>query len=244
MKKKFLVAITTYGSPAYVDLGLECYSRYPECDCIVLDDCSTDERLMAVCQNRNVPLVSNYKRHKHPMGDIQMMATAIQYAYENGYEYVVKNSRRWICLENPFPSLDSAIQISGAYTYTNTNSCWGWGFTTNFIIFKSSAWYERLPEMRHCVETRDTMELTEMYIHGLAKQTQPTTERYYTFMLSQHYPQDEQGYCHLKWMGDSWDNLPDYIMWHTKSNGWDYWDKSQQLKLDWKAEDFANIVTR
>ena len=200
MKKKFLVAITTYGSHAYVDLGLECYSRYPECDCIVLDDCSKDERLMAVCRNRSVPLISHFEKHGHLAGDMYSIARAIQYAYENGYEYVVKSSRRWICLENPFPELAFAIRISDAYTFSNITTTYGFGFRTEFMALHSASWYNKIDRMLKNMPNAHNL-LVEDYIHKLSVENQPQSELYKNFMQAQHYKENLRDYFHFPWMG-------------------------------------------
>lgn len=236
--KTFLVGITTYSSPAYIDLSLYYMTRYRQCDVIVLDDCSRDKKLMEVCQKYHVPMLSNRIHYTHyGNGDLNMMATIIEYARENGYQYAVKQSRRWICLQNPFAALEDTICASGGYTFTNVTKTEHFGFRTEFIAFDAKAWYKNVPEMRKAVEN-DSHGLVEHYVHLLARKTQPPSALYHEYMESHPCGEGEDGYVKLDWMGTDRSHVPAGILWHNTHQPSVYHRKAREVGLDYRKEDF------
>ena len=111
---RFLYAITTYDAYAYVDLSLTLVKDKMGLNCVVFDDGSYSSKLQEVCDKHNVFLIgkNNSKTPVWCRADLANTINAIRYADFNGYDYVIKCSRRWICLDNPIKSFIIFITIN------------------------------------------------------------------------------------------------------------------------------------
>lgn len=116
---KILYAITTYDGYAYVDLSITMHKKFGN-DVIVIDDGSLSDKLNEICIKQNVPLFNFCVNSCNDFGNGDVVSTtqAIQYAYFHGYDYLVKQSRRFIFKENPTPDLENLIKISDSNTYS------------------------------------------------------------------------------------------------------------------------------
>lgn len=145
---KILYAITTYDAYAYVDLSIHMHKKFGN-DVVVIDDGSCSRKLHDVCVKHNVPLLGivNNPAKKFDEGDVISTVTAIHYAYSHGYTHVVKQSRRWICLENPTPSLEKLIDETGGVTFSYYTTSYGFGFRTEFCAYELKTWINALDKI-------------------------------------------------------------------------------------------------
>ena len=168
-----LACITTYDSYAYVDLSLAYLKQKFNIPCIVLDDGSYSSKLQNVCDKHEVFLIGKTKPKEEiwGMGDLISTINAIRYASFHGYDYILKISRRWICLDNPIPSLNVLINISDGSTYSSWTSTWNFGFRTEFMCLRTKEWMQVVPEMEERVKYVKTnpIGLVEAFIHKYAK---------------------------------------------------------------------------
>lgn len=240
---KILYAITTYDAYAYVDLSITMHKKFGN-DVIVIDDGSCSHNLHDVCVKHKVALLGCgiNQAVTFPEGDVISTTQAIEYAYAHGYTHVVKQSRRWICLENPTPSLIQLINQSEGITFSNITKTWGFGFRTQFCCYDTSAWINIIKEIYTDLNNKKNLGLVERYIHVLAIKHQPTSEKYINYINGQQgFLQHQKGYVHWKWMGDDKAKTPQYILWHNANKTCDYLKISLQEKLPYQIKDF-NII--
>lgn len=85
--------ISTYGSPAYIDLQLAYHKGKWNHDVIVADDGSKDEKLKQVCAKWGVSLLGvDQQRRGHQNGDLEAYRKGLNYFKDK--DWVVKISRR------------------------------------------------------------------------------------------------------------------------------------------------------
>lgn len=235
--KKFLVAITTYEDAPCVELNICLYKKYKACDIIVLDDHSNDKQLQEVCKKYDVPLLINEKRYGHQCGDLYMTAKAIEYAYQNNYEYVLKCSKKFMCMANPFISLEKLIQQSHGYTFTSVCLQCNFQTRTQFVCFKSNAWINFVNKMKQDAQNYN-FSFVQQYLPILCKQCEPKNDDVYidyqktkSHMLNKHI-------VYWSLIGDMKNHTPNYILWRHKNNAKDYHNLSLFFNLPYTEEDF------
>lgn len=241
-EKKILYAITTYDAYAYIDLSITMHKKFGN-DVIVIDDGSCSEKLHNVCIKHNVPLFGlvSVSSHRFDVGDVISTVQAIQYAYLHGYTHVVKQSRRWICLENPTPSLSRLIDETNGATFSNITTAWGFGFRTEFCAYDTSVWINVIKQIYPDLKNKRDLGLVEHYIHVLAQNCQPQTDMYKNYVLKQNYASHQSGYIHWQYMGTDKSRTPSYILWHNANSPNDYLKISKQESLPYQISDFTII---
>lgn len=240
--ERTVIGITTYGAAAYVDLSLTMHRSW-EADVIVCDDGSASPVLHDVCQRHRVPLIGVCRtRERIPgFGDLIATTELIRYAAAHGFEFAIKQSRRWICLEDPRPSLESLADVSGGNTFSNITTSFRFGFRTEFTGYRVADWMPVLPTIYAQVQSGREV-FVEAYIHRLARSIEPQTEQYRQYISSAgEYPADQTGYVHWTWMGDDRRRPPTSVMWHDFQNSADYYLKSRELGLPWSFTDFKEF---
>lgn len=236
---KILYAITTYDAYAYVDLSIHMHKKWGN-DVIVIDDGSCSKKLHDVCIKYNVPLfgIVNNPAKKFDEGDVISTVQAIHYAYANGYTHVVKQSRRWICLENPTPSLNVLIDESGGVTFSNYTKTWGFGFRTQFCGYEVKTWINCLEKIYNSFRRNENLGLVEHYIHLIAESNEPQTEKYKKYKLIHNNEDKCKGFVGWNWMGNDKKNTPSYILWHNNNTPSDYYNKAKNQGLNYTLDDF------
>lgn len=239
---RILLAITTYGAAAYVDLSLAMHKSW-QADVIVCDDGSCSVELADVCQRHNVPLIGVCRTRERVPGFGDLIATTelIRYAAAHGYDLAVKQSRRWICLEDPRPSLAALAKASGGNTFSNITQSFNFGFRTEFTGYRVADWLPVLPEIYQQIKSGREV-FVEAYIHRLARRIEPQTAQYRNFIKNEPpHATDQTGYVHWAWMGNDRRHPPQRIMWHDRHRPEDYYLLARKLNLAWKLEDFKDF---
>lgn len=91
--------ISTYGSPAYIDLQLALHRDKWGHDCLIVDDGSQDTQLAEVCKKWDVPLVGlDDQRLGHQKGDAKGFSKGIQHFRDK--DWIFKISRRFVWLKD------------------------------------------------------------------------------------------------------------------------------------------------
>lgn len=242
MEKKYLVVITTYGAPAYIDLSLS-FLKLFDIDAIVCDDCSNDSRLKEVCERHDVPLFSPEKHfEEYGLGDVWSTWRGMKYAVENNYTHLIKISRRWIFLKSPIESLEFLEEISDAATYTNLSYETGLGFRTECICFRMKEWSTVMDEIKEKVDKNECGCLIEGFMHHYARKIEPTSEKYRKYCRCFQFLYEYSGYAHWAWIGNAKAKTPEYILWHDSDSPLKYYEKAIEIgKTNWKLEDFEKI---
>ena len=91
--------ISTYGSPAYIDLQLALHKGRWGHDCIIVDDGSKDPMLQEVCSKWEVPLTGAFdERLGHQKGDAKAYREGIEHFSDK--DWIFKISRRFLWLKD------------------------------------------------------------------------------------------------------------------------------------------------
>lgn len=239
---KILTAITTFGAAAYVDLALTSLARW-QADVIVCDDGSCSADLHNVCQKHNVPLIGVCRTREHVPGFGDLIATTegIRYAASHGFDLLIKQSRRWICLADPRPSLEDLALSSGGNTFSNITKSFNFGFRTEFTGYLVKDWMAILPEIYKQIQSGREV-FVEGYIHQLARKIEPDSVQYRYFIAGESgFRPDQTGYVHWDFMGEDRKSVPDYILWHDSHSPEDYLFESQKFGLKYEIDDFKDF---
>ena len=238
---KILYAITTYDGYAYVDLNITQHKKFGN-DVIVIDDGSLSKKLREVCFKHNVPLFNNCVNSckKFDNGDVISTTQAIQYAYYHGYDYVVKQSRRFVFVQNPTPSLKKLIQFSDGNTFsTQYRTGVSWGFTTCCVAYKTSVWIKTIEKIFKDMELSANHGLTEHYIHVLAQRCQSTSQLYRNYM--ERHPSDKDARGYVYWQFIDSQLMLGNLIWHFVHKPIDYYKLSLKVGLNYSFDDY-NIL--
>ena len=235
---KILYAITTYDGYAYVQLSLASHKRFGN-DVIVIDDGSLSHNLNQICLKYDVPLfnIAINSSENFANGDVISTTQAIQYAYFHGYDYVVKQSRRFVFKQNPTPSLIQLIRYSDANTFSTQ---WGgWGFVTCITVYKTSIWINAIKEIFNQKQNSSNHGLTEHYIHKLAQKYSADSQIYKNYLSRHLQKEDSLGY--VQWQFINFEKRPKNLIWHYVNKPQDYFEYSKSLGLNYKLEDYQII---
>ena len=115
---KIGLVISTFGSPAYVDLALAIRRQlYPDIPVLVHDDASSQgDALAGICKNYGALFESNSSRLGHEMGDLSAVVGGLRWAKESQLDLLVKMSRRFI----PISAWVAGLQLMASTTQYGT----------------------------------------------------------------------------------------------------------------------------
>lgn len=240
-KDRVLVAITTCGAAPYVDLSLTKLKSFG-LNCVVFDDGSFSDELQNVCDKHDVYLVGKCKpKEKHWFyGDYASTLAATRLANALGYEFLLKISRRWICMEDPTISLEQLYLASGGTTFSNATrpkDGEGFGFRTDCFCIHVPTWIKVLPEMESRLKT-GKVGLVEALWHTYAKTLQPDTDKYKQYVKEHPRHISRTGYVGWDWEGNNSLIKTDQRLWHECNSIQDYANVAKYCGLDYKPEDF------
>lgn len=151
------VVVGTYGSPAYIGLGLEARRRFwPRTPILVHDDSSDEQaEIVDICERYGAEFVSTKSRLGHLAGDIATIVAGLDWAAAHGYDILVKLSRRYIIYHEWTGGLAQLAYNSQYATYTNACSDFRRRLRSECIGFHVSTWLasSTMKAMRECVAT-------------------------------------------------------------------------------------------
>ena len=245
-KQDILVALTTYGSAPYIDLSLTAYERQSSPCVIVVDDGSRSTALRDVCKKHRVPLLNTNSRpdasKTNGIGDVLSTCAAIRTAYALGYGYVVKQSRRWICKDDPIPSLVDVFTKSDAATAASYTTTYGFGFRTEFFAMRVKEWMTVVDEIEDtALNNPKKVGLVEAFIHKYAKSLEPNSEQYNAYKKELNLPPSKAGYALWNFVGTDKKNPPSNIIWHDRDNTTVYANYAKELGLLYTVADFNKV---
>ena len=121
------VVISTYGSIPFLDLNLHYLVRVNHLRVLVHDDCSPwRNELIALCRSYSpyVDLYSTQERMWHKekigvIGDTNSFLVGLQWAAQNGFDLLLKLSRRMVVLKEFASNLKRLARESDGFTFGN-----------------------------------------------------------------------------------------------------------------------------
>ena len=211
--------ISTYGTPAYVDLQLKLHKEKWNHDCIVVDDGSHNEQLKEVCKKWNVPLlgVDDVTLGHHP-GDFKSYKLGLPYFKDK--EWVIKISRR--CLW----SFDFSTTLN-QYKDAKVLSAWQRGqhntMTTNCIAYHLSA----IPQ--ECIQEFLSQKPAQDLLHHVENLHYQVFSKYFNPPFT-HWKQ--------VLLGQGMSLTTPACLWHRQVPFYVYYFMAKYLGLDWPLESF------
>ena len=143
-KPRIGLVISTYGAPAYVELGLAARRLlYGNLPVLVHDDCSPAERdvLARLCDKYGRDsFQSNSSSLGHEMGDLSGIVGGLYWAKSLGLDLLVKMSRRCIPLSNWTTGLQALAEASQYGTFGRRCEDYGLSLRTECFAMAVEPW--------------------------------------------------------------------------------------------------------
>jgi hypothetical protein len=250
---KAAVVIGTYGSPAYIRLQLESRKRYwPNVPALIHDDNSPQrDELIKICKEYGVQYYSPESR-LGDTGDASVLVKGIDWAHENGYDLVVKISRRFIIIHEWVSALQTLAFATQYPTYAGRCAEYVYGCRSECFAVHVEAWRgsETMAKLRHFIQMKEmhhpghtleewyNLEANEILKKYASKQVRSMIGAFHIASDAigcQYWP--IMGYSrHLGFPGVIWHNsdYPEDYYYLAKSYGFD----------DLKIEDFRGVYDK
>ena len=147
------VVISTYGSIPFLDLNLHYLVHVNHLRVLIHDDCSPRrDELIALCRSYApyVDLYSTQERMWHKekigvIGDTNSFLVGLQWAQQNGFELLLKLSRRMVVLKEFASSLKRLAVESDAFTFGNYCTDDDFPLRTECVAMCVKAWTNPFP---------------------------------------------------------------------------------------------------
>ena len=141
---KFGIVIGTYGTPAYVALGLEAKKRFcPDVPALVHDDCSdAGDEVYGVCRRYGADYVTTQSRKGHQVGDLSAFLAGMQWARSRDLDVLVKFSRCYVPIFDWRESLE-AVANGEAATFGNKDKMHPLLLRTEAVALRVREWFSR-----------------------------------------------------------------------------------------------------
>ena len=237
MKIGFVIG--TYGTPSYVELGIRkllSFGVSPK-DILVIDDASGNEKLPVICKELGVGFESNEKNLGHFPGDFHVFSRAVDRGFVKGYDLVIKVSRRFICLQDPRPSLEALHERFNASCYGTRNALFKLPLRTEFVALNVSHWRYFIPELEDQGYGQGNRTGTfEHWFVEIAKVVQTLHLRY---SKNVDY-KDLQGFGFIYWdfVHFNISYRTDLQLWHFANEPKDYFEVAKSIGMDCSIQDF------
>jgi hypothetical protein len=222
------LVIGTYGSPAYVHLHLQNANRlYPGLPTLVHDDGSREsDNLSQICFLYDADFISSSENRGHQLGDLACFNEGLKWAEEKKLDVLVKMSRRWLPLRDWREEL-SNLCMEGQYaSYTSYCEYHRLFFRTECIALHVPSWCKFRHEIEEASKTGDPNFPSEEFMYRLGK-------RVHSSILC-------KAGTYVQWPlvnNNRFTRNPD-VLWHDYASSQEYYDRSQELGLDYKLKNF------
>ncbi len=236
------LVIGTFAALPYIHLQLEAARRlYPHIPILVHDDGSPQRAaLAALCAQYGADFVAAGERNAQFLGDLSVYRAGIQWAQKKGVDYLVKLSRRWIWKMDWTPSFLSLVGESDADTVSHHCLANGFGFRTECVGFKVSAWRD-LPGFVEERIAAGKEVFVEYEIHRLAEASARNgSEKWKAWDAGNAAAPDRRGYAPWPLMGDSRHTAVESHLWHNCASHRDYATLAAEWDLPYSAADFSD----
>ena len=237
MKIGFVIG--TYGTPSYVELNVRkllSFGIEPE-DILVIDDASGDEKLPAICKELGVGFESNEKNLGHFPGDFHVFARAVEFGIENQHDIVVKVSRRFVCLQDPRPSLEQLHERFNASCYGTRNPILLLPLRTEFVALNVSHWKYFISELENQGYDQDNRAGTfEHWFVEIAKVVQMLHLRY---SKNVDYKDLQRfGFIYWDFVHFNVSYRSEKQLWHFANEPKDYFETAKSIGMECELSDF------
>lgn len=247
---RFGVVIGTYGSSAYIELGLACLRRHePDLHVLVHDDGSPEgDRLNAICQRHGAEFFTHPMRYAPMVGDISAFVEGLKWARLRGCDVLVKFSRRWV-VDKPWSSgLLDVVTGSGYATFSGTDAHREMGFRSECMALDVAAWVQSGTATRMEAAVAANTQFTTMaetWYHELARDVHDwlmPSPRGALISASERFfrrPFSWNAYGWWPLLGLSRAYPPAGVLWHDAASPEVYAALAQQYGLAYTVEDFT-----
>ncbi|MBQ6352238.1 MAG: hypothetical protein IJJ28_03100 [Lentisphaeria bacterium] len=248
------VVISTYGSIPFLDLNLHYLVHVNHLRVLVHDDCSPRRNeLIALCRSYApyVDLYSTPERMWHKekigvLGDTNSFLIGVQWARQNGFELLLKLSRRMVVLKEFAPALKRLAVESDAFTFGNYCGEDDFPLRTECVALSVKGWSHPFPlgQLNAVVQAKLPV-FAEYWFHDLARMLAyaNASERYRRYADTHRIGASHDGF--VLWndlLGSSRYEPTPGALWHSSNPLEDYYNAARAVFGDrYTLDDFRGI---
>ncbi|MBI2968498.1 MAG: hypothetical protein HYY40_11900 [Bacteroidetes bacterium] len=237
---KIGLVIGTYSAVPYIHLHLESRKRnYPEIPILVHDDCSHNkQKLIELCKEYGADFVSTTQRSVPTLGDISAFVRGLEWANKQGFDVLVKMSRRFVPKSGWTAELINLVQ-TGHHTFSNVTRSFNFGFRTECIGMKVKDWLQDIAINNLTKTLNNNVEVfVEGHIHNIARELNKLNKKAQSWDIVNNRPPEANAFAIWSFMGD--DRCVQYpgFLWHDSHLPGDYYDLANQWNFTYAVEDF------
>jgi hypothetical protein len=239
------LVIGTFAAVPYIHLQLEARRRlYPHVPLLVHDDGSPKrDDLQRLCAEYGCEFECNDSRRPCNVGDVSCLLGGLLWAQRNGFDIIVKMSRRFIPLRDWTTELQELALASQYPTYSSFCKTYGLGFRSECVGMAVNEWVaNRAHEHLAALAMAPERPFVEGALHQIAKRMADFRCRRAMQWDEIHglRPDDRAGYAPWEFMGtDRHERYPQFL-WHDWARADDYSQQAQQWDLPYTMEDFID----
>ncbi len=239
------VVIGTFAAVPYIHLHLEARQRfYPDIPLLVHDDASARwEELARLCEAYGCEFERNETRQPPCIGDVSAFLGGLLWGDRNGFDLVVKMSRRFLPLEDWGVGLRSLALDSQYATYCSHTESFGFGFRSECVAMAVQEWLRhRSHHELAIIALTPEMPFVEAAVHNIARRLATFRSGHAIRWDEEHgpRPKDRDGFAPWPFMGtDRCRRYPQFL-WHDSATAEDYHQLALSWGLDYRCEDFAD----
>jgi hypothetical protein len=256
-KAKIGVVIGTYGSVPYCDLSVVCIGEQDGVRHILIhDDGSSEFEALKSVVSSDFMHIWHHTTGKrlgsegHRMlGDISAFVVGIDWANANGFDLLVKFSRRWIVNRPWVDGLQELAHNTQYATYSATDTLNGLGFRSECCALHVPSWIESGAYAKMKAQVDSGVQPTycaEGWYHELARQVHiwrnDSVHRNDLLALSESlFKRSREWICYGLWpmMGLSREQRLPGIYWHNSRTPAEYAALAQEFGLPYTESDFV-----
>jgi hypothetical protein len=239
------LVVGTFAAVPYVHLQLEARRRfYPQVPLLIHDDSSPmHNELRRLCDKYGCEFERNETRQPACIGDISCLLGGLLWAKHNGFDIVVKMSRRFLPLMDWTLGLKELALASQYPTYCNATSTFSFGFRSECVGMAVAQWIEdRAHEQLAMIAMADESPFVEAVVHNIARRLAQFRCRQ-AMRWDEAYgprPADRDGFAPWDFMGtDRCKRYPQFL-WHDSARPDDYFALAKEWGLPYDRGDFLD----
>jgi hypothetical protein len=212
------VVIGTFGTPGFVHLHLEAMKRYnPGVRVLVSDDASGRPEFEGLCREYGAEFVTNPRRLGHIPGDLSAMYNGLRWARSNGFDLLVKFSRRWLPHKEWTDDFKNLAVRTQHHTFSSKCSWSGFSFRSESLGMSAVAWHPFVYELEKVVQDAASPNWVEYWLHDRAINMQANFPAY-------QYESPAKGYVEWEAMFGNRSRKvnPPGVFWHNATRTEEY----------------------
>ncbi len=247
---KIGIVISTFGTPAFIHLQLAIAKKlYPALPIAVVDDSSTETAaLSALCEEYKAtffadaknPAVNDLTRDprtggisaKHCLGDLSALCRGFHWAKANGFDVLVKLSRRFVPLYDWTSELTRIVLATHYPAYSSWDSKDGFPFKTEAAAYMVGDWF-RYGAVEE-IERQASPVFMEGFLWEINQRIWKEKCRDPVFARTDRIYTEGSSLCYGHWFigGIARDQQLPWRLWHVTNTAAEYLRVAKELGID------------